>query len=203
MQQMVDHAAAFTSRGKFSARGYPPTMLLGLEVATARSVGALSRLAGRGGGTTLPGKLLLTVDAGAIDRLAAQLRARLGARLRHEREDDDDGDGRGDHRRPARLQPLRSQPPLRCGLHPARLAGRRARALRGRRGSAPRGRPPCPAACRGAGKPLPRPARSLRRARARRGTLALSRRGARRRGARRECRRPAARRARPGSRADA
>ncbi|HEX4518528.1 MAG TPA: MurT ligase domain-containing protein [Gaiellaceae bacterium] len=48
-------------------------MLLGLEVATARSVGALSRLAGRGGGTTLPGKLLLTVDAGAIDRLAAQL----------------------------------------------------------------------------------------------------------------------------------
>jgi lipid II isoglutaminyl synthase (glutamine-hydrolysing) len=48
-------------------------MLLGLEVAAARSVGALSRLAGRGGGTTLPGKLLLTVDAGAIDRLAAQL----------------------------------------------------------------------------------------------------------------------------------
>ena len=48
-------------------------MLLGLEVATARSVGALSRLAGRGGGTTLPGKLLLTVDAGAIDRLASRL----------------------------------------------------------------------------------------------------------------------------------
>ena len=42
-------------------------MLLDLEVAAARSVGALSRLAGRGGGTTLPGKLLSTVDPGAVD----------------------------------------------------------------------------------------------------------------------------------------
>jgi UDP-N-acetylmuramyl tripeptide synthase len=48
-------------------------MLLDLEVAAARSVGALSRLAGRGGGTTLPGKLLSTVDPGAVDRLAARL----------------------------------------------------------------------------------------------------------------------------------
>ena len=48
-------------------------MLLALEVAAARSVGALSRLAGRGGGTTLPGKLLSTVDPDAIDRLAARL----------------------------------------------------------------------------------------------------------------------------------
>jgi len=48
-------------------------MLLALEVAAARSVGALSRLAGRGGGTTLPGKLLSTVDPGAVDRLAARL----------------------------------------------------------------------------------------------------------------------------------
>jgi UDP-N-acetylmuramyl tripeptide synthase len=48
-------------------------MLLDLEVAAARSVGALSRLARRGGGTTLPGKLLATVDPGAVDRLAARL----------------------------------------------------------------------------------------------------------------------------------
>ncbi|HWE81915.1 MAG TPA: MurT ligase domain-containing protein [Gaiellaceae bacterium] len=48
-------------------------MLLALEVAAARSVGALSRLAGRGGGTTLPGKLLSTVDPRAVDRLAARL----------------------------------------------------------------------------------------------------------------------------------
>jgi lipid II isoglutaminyl synthase (glutamine-hydrolysing) len=48
-------------------------MLLALEVAAARSVGALSRFAGRGGGTTLPGKLLSTVDPRAVDRLAAQL----------------------------------------------------------------------------------------------------------------------------------
>jgi lipid II isoglutaminyl synthase (glutamine-hydrolysing) len=46
---------------------------LGLEIALARSVGALSRLAGRGGGTTLPGKLLAAVDPGAIRRLAARL----------------------------------------------------------------------------------------------------------------------------------
>jgi UDP-N-acetylmuramyl tripeptide synthase len=48
-------------------------MLLDLEVAAARSVGALSRLARRGGGTTLPGKLLSSVDPGAVDRLAARL----------------------------------------------------------------------------------------------------------------------------------
>ena len=38
-----------------------------------RAAGALSRLAGRGGGTTLPGKLLWKTDPGAIDRLAARL----------------------------------------------------------------------------------------------------------------------------------
>ena len=34
---------------------------------------ALSRLAGTGGGTTLPGKLLWKLDPGAVDRLAARL----------------------------------------------------------------------------------------------------------------------------------
>jgi UDP-N-acetylmuramyl tripeptide synthase len=46
---------------------------LSLEVAAARAAGSLSRLAGRGGGTTIPGKLLWKLDPGAIDRLAAQL----------------------------------------------------------------------------------------------------------------------------------
>src|SRR5215467_5955137 len=56
-----------------ASSGYAALVLLDLEVAAARSVGALSRLAGRGGGTTLPGKLLSTVDPGAVDRLAARL----------------------------------------------------------------------------------------------------------------------------------
>jgi len=46
---------------------------LALEIAAARAAGALSRAAGRGGGTTLPGKLLWKVDPSAIDRLAARL----------------------------------------------------------------------------------------------------------------------------------
>jgi len=48
-------------------------MLLGLEVAAARAVGSLSRLTGRGGGTTLPGKMLATVDPGAVAQLADRL----------------------------------------------------------------------------------------------------------------------------------
>ena len=48
---------------------------LGLEIALARGVGGLSRRLGRGGGTTIPGKLLATLDPGAIDRLAARLPA--------------------------------------------------------------------------------------------------------------------------------
>ena len=48
-------------------------MRLELEVALARGVGRLSRLAGAGGGTTLPGKLLAAVDRDAVDALAARL----------------------------------------------------------------------------------------------------------------------------------
>jgi UDP-N-acetylmuramyl tripeptide synthase len=47
--------------------------LLWLEVAAASAVAGLSRLAGRGGGTTLPGKLLWKTDPGAVDRLAERL----------------------------------------------------------------------------------------------------------------------------------
>ena len=43
------------------------------EILAARAAGALSRATGRGGGTTVPGKLLWKVDPGAIDRLAARL----------------------------------------------------------------------------------------------------------------------------------
>jgi UDP-N-acetylmuramyl tripeptide synthase len=46
---------------------------LALEIALARAAGGLSRLAGRGGGTTLPGKLLAKVDPGAISELASRL----------------------------------------------------------------------------------------------------------------------------------
>jgi UDP-N-acetylmuramyl tripeptide synthase len=48
-------------------------MRLALEMAVARLVGRLSRLAGRGGGTTLPGKVLATIDPGAVSTLAARL----------------------------------------------------------------------------------------------------------------------------------
>jgi len=43
------------------------------EIALARAAARLSRLAGAGGGTTLPGKLLWKLDPGAVDRLAARL----------------------------------------------------------------------------------------------------------------------------------
>jgi UDP-N-acetylmuramyl tripeptide synthase len=48
-------------------------LLLQLETAAVRAAGALSRVAGRGGGTTLPGKLLWKLDPGAIDVLARRL----------------------------------------------------------------------------------------------------------------------------------
>ena len=50
-----------------------PRVPLPLEVAAARAVGRLSRLARAGGGTTLPGKLLWKLDPGAIDLLARRL----------------------------------------------------------------------------------------------------------------------------------
>jgi lipid II isoglutaminyl synthase (glutamine-hydrolysing) len=48
-------------------------MRLALELALARSAGRLSRLAGRGGGTTLPGKILATIDPSAVSTLAGRL----------------------------------------------------------------------------------------------------------------------------------
>ena len=46
---------------------------VGIETIAARAVGSLSRAAGRGGGTTLPGKLLWKLDPGSVDALAARL----------------------------------------------------------------------------------------------------------------------------------
>jgi UDP-N-acetylmuramyl tripeptide synthase len=46
---------------------------LALEIGLARAAAGLSRLAGTGGGTTLPGKLLWKLDPSAVDRLAARL----------------------------------------------------------------------------------------------------------------------------------
>ena len=48
-------------------------MRLQLEIALARAAGRLSRLAGRGGGTTLPGKILATLDPEALRKLAGRL----------------------------------------------------------------------------------------------------------------------------------
>jgi UDP-N-acetylmuramyl tripeptide synthase len=45
------------------------------EILAARAAAGLSRLTGRGGGTTVPGKLLWKLDPSAIDRLAARLPA--------------------------------------------------------------------------------------------------------------------------------
>jgi lipid II isoglutaminyl synthase (glutamine-hydrolysing) len=46
---------------------------LTLEIALARAAGRLSRLAARGGGTTLPGKILATLDPDALGTLAGRL----------------------------------------------------------------------------------------------------------------------------------
>src|SRR5436309_9603190 len=52
---------------------YTDPVRLRLEIALARAVGRLSRLTRRGGGTTLPGKLLANIDPGAVSTLAARL----------------------------------------------------------------------------------------------------------------------------------
>ena len=53
-----------------AARG---SRLFAAKVAAARAIGALSRRSGRGGGTTLPGRILLRTAPDAISRLGARL----------------------------------------------------------------------------------------------------------------------------------
>jgi lipid II isoglutaminyl synthase (glutamine-hydrolysing) len=50
-----------------------PSALFGPKVALARATGAVSRRSGRGGGTTLPGRLLLRLAPDALGRLGASL----------------------------------------------------------------------------------------------------------------------------------
>ena len=57
-----------------------------------------SRASGRGGGTTLPGRVLTALAPDAPRRLAAAAAARQRARLGDERQDDHVRDGRGDPR---------------------------------------------------------------------------------------------------------
>jgi lipid II isoglutaminyl synthase (glutamine-hydrolysing) len=47
--------------------------MLGAKIVAARAVGALARRAGRGGGTSLPGKVLMALDHDALRELAARL----------------------------------------------------------------------------------------------------------------------------------
>jgi len=46
---------------------------LALEIGLARAAAGLSRLAGTGGGTTLPGKLLWKLDPTAVELVAKQV----------------------------------------------------------------------------------------------------------------------------------
>ncbi|HST68591.1 MAG TPA: Mur ligase family protein [Solirubrobacterales bacterium] len=55
------------------ARNGRPGALFGAKVALSRAVGAASRASGRGGGTTLPGRVLLRMEPEAIARLGAGL----------------------------------------------------------------------------------------------------------------------------------
>ena len=101
---------------------------------------ALSRRSGRGGGTTLPGRLLLRLAPDAIARLGRRLTGGTTIDQRHQRQDDD--------RRDARRGAARRRP--RAGPQPRRLEhdlGRRdgaARAARRARGCSRSTRPGCP-----------------------------------------------------------
>src|SRR6266536_2564002 len=61
--------------GEIPRTGYSRKVRLPLaaEIVAARTAARLSRLTGRGGGTTVPGKLLWKLDPSAVDRLAERL----------------------------------------------------------------------------------------------------------------------------------
>ena len=56
-----------------AANGSSPGALFGAKVALSWAIGAASRASGRGGGTTLPGRVLLRMEPEAIARLGAGL----------------------------------------------------------------------------------------------------------------------------------
>ncbi|HUG64344.1 MAG TPA: Mur ligase family protein [Gaiellaceae bacterium] len=101
-------------------------MRLSLETSAARTLGALSRAVGRGGGTTLPGKVLWKVDPAAVDALAqripggvAVMSATNGKTTTTAMAAEILGDGR-------RLACNRSGANLMSGITSALVAGRRA-----------------------------------------------------------------------------
>jgi UDP-N-acetylmuramyl tripeptide synthase len=56
-----------------AANGSSPSPLFGAKLALSRAIGAASRASGRGGGTTLPGRVLLRLEPEAIARLGTRL----------------------------------------------------------------------------------------------------------------------------------
>ena len=139
-------------------------MLFRIKAGLARSVAVLSRISGRGGGTTLPGKLLLADAAGCDRQAGGGAPRRLGADLGHQRQDDDCQDGGVDPvPEPDRLpQRLRRQPGLRRRLRAAQHRRRRPRAVRGGRGRPARRGGRADAVRGRLGEPVSRPARPLR-----------------------------------------
>ena len=185
------------------AARHGPVSLLAPKLAAAKAVGALARRAGRGGGTSLPGKVLTRLEPHAIGLLAGAPRARQRRRSRPPTA----------RRRRPRWWPRSSSAPARRLVHNragANMAGGVASALaaasrRGGRaldgdlglfevdefwlGAGGRGAQAARAAAR---EPVPRPARPLRRARHDRRPLGRRRRRARRR-ARSSCSTPTTR----------
>ena len=189
------------------ARGAGPLMLLGPKVAAAKAVGTVVRAARRGGGTSLPGKLLTRLEPHAIGLLAQ--------RLEHGSAVISATNGKTTTAAMAASILERSGETLVHNRAGANMAGGVASALASaaRRG----GREldgelglfevdefwlgpvvaELEAARAAAGQPVPRPARPLRRARDHRRPLGRGGRRARGRGAGAERRRPAGRRPRP------
>ena len=144
--------------------------VLAAKIAVARAAGALSRRSGRGG-TSLPGKVLMRLEPGAIERLARRCpRAAPSSRRRTAR------------RRRRRWSPRSSSAgtrlvhnraganmaggvATRCSARARRRDRRRRRPLRGRRVLARPGRRAAATRARSCWQPVPRPARPLRRAR--------------------------------------
>ena len=139
--------------------------LFGAKSPRARAIGAASRASGRGGGTTLPGRVLLRLAPDAIARLGAGLDR--GATIVSATNGKTTTAGMiaavlGADGRAARPQPGRLEHDL-GGRHGAARAARPRGPVRGRRGLAAAGeRAARPLADRPR-QPLPRPARPLRR----------------------------------------
>ena len=185
----------------------PPTVLgsadvsarLAVESFAARAAARLSRVAGAGGGTTLPGKLLWKLDPGAIDALAARLpqgAAVVSATNGKTTTTAMVAEILGSR---TRLAWNSSGANLVSGVASTLLAQRDAELglLEVDEGALSEVVAPGPAARNPPREPLPRPARPLRRARAHRRALARgNRRASARRRARRQRGRPAGGRSR-------